>query len=69
MCTPIRFKVLSCIEELLLLVLTLLVDYTAGGLASGLAGGLALAATAVLNSLAYVFGFNSLNSLHLIGPP
>ena len=45
-------------------VLTLLVCDTAAGLASGLAGSLALAATAILRALAKILGFNSLNMLH-----
>ena len=47
---------------LILLVLALLVSNAAAGLASRLAGGLALAAAAVLCALAEVLGFKSLDS-------
>ena len=47
-----------------LLVLALLISNAAAGLASGLAGSLALAAAAVLGALAHVAGFKSLDSLH-----
>ena len=47
-----------------LTVLALLVSNTAAGLTSGLAGGLALAATAVLCALAKILGIKSLNMLH-----
>ena len=46
------------------LAFALLVCNTAAGLASGLAGSLALAATAILCALAKILGFNSLNMLH-----
>ena len=44
----------------------LLVSNTAGGLASRLARGLALAATAVLNAFSEITCFNGLNSLHIL---
>jgi hypothetical protein len=47
-----------------LLAFALLICNTAAGLASRLAGGLALAASAVLCALAKVLGFNSFNMLH-----
>ena len=47
-----------------LLVLALLVGNAAAGLASRLAGSLALAATAVLGALAQVLGLQSLDVLH-----
>ena len=47
-----------------LVALALLVCDAAAGLASGLAGSLALAATAILRALAKILGFNSLNMLH-----
>ena len=50
--------------KLLLFVFALLVSNAARGLASGLAGSLAFAATAVFNSLLDIFGFNSFDSLH-----
>ena len=49
---------------LLLLALALLVSDTAAGLASGLAGSLALAATAVLCAFAQITSFDSLNVFH-----
>ena len=52
------------VKLLLVLVLALLVSNAARGLASRLAGGLALAAATVLNSLCNILGFNSINSLH-----
>ena len=48
----------------LLVALALLVCNTAAGLASRLAGGLALAASAVLSALAKVLCLNSLDMLH-----
>jgi hypothetical protein len=45
-------------------VLALLVGHAAAGLASGLAGSLALAAAAVLGALAHVAGLQSLDSFH-----
>ena len=45
-------------------LLALLVRNTAGSLASGLAGGLALAAAAVLYALLEIACFDSLDSLH-----
>ena len=50
--------------SLLILVLALLVCDAAAGLASRLAGGLALAAAAVLGALAQIAGFDGLNMLH-----
>ena len=49
---------------LLLLVFALLIGNAAAGLASGLARGLAFAATAVLSALAKVLGFDCLDVLH-----
>ena len=51
-------------KNLFLGVFALLVSNAAGSLASRLAGGLALAATAVFNSLLDILGFDSLNSVH-----
>ena len=48
----------------LLVVLALLIGDAAAGLASGLAGSLALAATAVLSTVAKITGLDSLNMLH-----
>ena len=48
----------------LLGALALLVGNTAAGLASGLAGSLALTAAALLCALAEIAGFNSLDVLH-----
>ena len=58
-------------EQLLafLLGLALLVSNAAAGLASRLAGGLALAAAAVLCALAKVSGFNGLDMFHFHKPP
>ncbi len=50
--------------QLLALLFASLVSNTARGLASRLAGGLALAASAVLNGSAEVTGIDSTNSLH-----
>jgi len=47
-----------------LFALALLICNTAAGLASRLAGSLALAASAVLRALAKVLGFDSLDVLH-----
>ena len=47
-----------------LVALALLVSYAAAGLASRLAGGLALAASAVLCAVAKVSCLNSLNMFH-----
>ena len=47
-----------------LLALALLVSNTAAGLASRLAGSLALAATAVLCAVAQITGLDSLDMLH-----
>jgi hypothetical protein len=52
------------LQKLLVAVLALLVSHAAGGLASGLAGSLALAAAAGLNALGQVTSSNSLNTLH-----
>ena len=46
------------------MILALLVSNTARSLACRLAGGLALAASAVCNSLCNILGFDSLNSIH-----
>ena len=51
-----------------LVALALLVCNTAAGLASRLAGSLALAASAVLSALAKVLSFNSLDVLHNLPP-
>ena len=51
-------------QKLLVAVLALLVSHAAGGLASGLAGSLALAAAAGLNALGQVTSSNSLDTLH-----
>ena len=48
----------------LLLILALLICNAARGLASGLAGGLTLAAATVINGLGNILSFNSLDSLH-----
>ena len=55
--------------HLLILVFALLVSNTAGSLASGLAGGLAFAAAAVLGALAQVAGFDGLDVLHVFHLP
>jgi len=52
------------LQKLLVAVLALLVSHAAGGLASGLAGSLALAATAGLNALGQVTSSNGLNTFH-----
>ena len=52
-----------------LLALALLVSNAAAGLASRLAGSLALAATAVLGALAQVTGADGLDMLHNEDPP
>ena len=46
------------------MILALLICNAARGLASRLARGLALAASAVLNGLCNILGLDSLNSLH-----
>jgi len=46
------------------MILALLISNTARGLASRLAGGLALAASAANNCLCNILGFDSLNSIH-----
>ena len=51
-------------RQLFLLVLALLICNAAAGLASRLAGGLALAATTVFSALAQIAGFDSLDVLH-----
>ena len=50
--------------KLLVLILALLICNAARGLASRLAGGLALATTTVLNGLCNILSFNSVDSLH-----
>jgi hypothetical protein len=50
--------------SLVLVSLAFLVSNAARGLASGLAGGLALAATTVVYALSEITGLDSLNSLH-----
>ena len=55
--------------SLLILVLALLVGDAAAGLAGRLAGGLALAAAAVLGALAQIAGLDGLNMLHGKIPP
>jgi hypothetical protein len=54
---------------LLIGVLALLICNSAAGLASRLARGLALAATAVLCALAKVLSIKGLNTLHIFYPP
>ena len=56
-------------NNLLILVLALLVGDAAAGLAGRLAGGLALAAAAVLGALAQIAGLDGLNMLHGKIPP
>ena len=51
------------------LLLALLVSNAARGLASGLAGSLALAASAGLNGLFHILSLNGLDSLHEYYPP
>jgi hypothetical protein len=53
------FELLACLGALALLVCN-----TAAGLASGLAGSLALTAAALLGALAEVAGLDGLNVLH-----
>ena len=55
--------------SLVLVSLAFLVSNAARGLASGLAGGLALAASAVLNGSLEVTSIDSTNSLHCKIPP
>ena len=50
--------------SLVILILALLVGHAAAGFAGRLAGGLALAATAVLGALAQVAGLDGMNSFH-----
>ena len=52
-----------------ILLLALLVGHAAAGLAGRLAGGLALAAAAVLGALAQIAGLDGLNMLHGKIPP
>ena len=52
------------VKLLLVLVLALLVSNAARGLASRLAGGLALATATVLYGLCNILGFNSIDSFH-----
>ncbi len=56
-------------KDLLFLVFALLIRNTARSLASRLARGLALAATAVLCGLAKILSIKCLNTLHSIYPP
>ena len=56
-------------ELLAFLVFALLVSNSAAGLASRLAGSLALAASAVLCAVAQISGFQSLNMFHDEIPP
>ena len=51
-------------ELLAFLVFALLVSNSATGLASGLAGSLAFAATAILRALTQIAGFDGLNVFH-----
>ena len=51
-------------QKLLVAVLALLVSHAAGGLASGLAGSLALAAAAGLHALGQVTSSNGLDTFH-----
>ena len=51
-------------QKLLVAVLALLVSHAAGGLASGLAGSLALAAAALLGALTKITSLDSINVLH-----
>jgi hypothetical protein len=53
----------------LLVAFAALVDNAARGLASGLAGSLALAATAGGHSILDILGFDGLDSAHLKNPP
>ena len=62
-------KAAFLVRILFLGVLALLVSDAAAGLASRLARGLALAATAILCAFAKVTSFNSLNMLHDGKPP
>ena len=52
-------------KSVLLLILALLVSNAARGLASRLAGGLALATAAAVNGLCNILGLDGLNSFHL----
>ena len=61
---PLRKRHLLVAIYLLLSVLTLLVCNTTAGLASRLAGSLALAAATVLSALTQVTSLKSLNSFH-----
>ena len=58
-----HFKYLQLLA-FLLGVFALLIGDAAAGLASGLAGSLALAAAAVLGAVAQITGFDGLNMLH-----
>ena len=55
-------------RQIFLLVLALLICNAAAGLASRLAGGLALAATALNSAVAQVTGLQSLDSFHNDSP-
>jgi hypothetical protein len=57
------------LSKFLLVAFAALVDNAARGLASGLAGSLALAATAGLNGLLNILGLNGLDSAHWKSPP
>jgi hypothetical protein len=56
-------------QILLILILALLICNAARGLASRLAGGLALTAATVLYGLCNIFSFDSIDSLHFYNPP
>ena len=60
----IRQTAFSYIQKLLVFILALLICNTARGLASRLAGSLALAASACLHTLRKVTCFNRLDSFH-----
>ena len=57
---PAAFRLLQ-----LLAVLALLIGDAAAGLAGGLAGSLAFAATAVLGACTEIFGLDGLDTLHV----
>lgn len=52
------------VNSLVLLAFALLIGYAAGGFASGLAGGLALAATAVVDTFVEITSLKCFNPLH-----
>jgi len=67
---PPKKAAFKCIGLFVVLfALALLICDTAAGLASRLAGGLALAATAVLSALAKVLCIKSFDTLHYQHPP